>query len=142
MVRHRSCFFRTLSLLILILVSFGLGCSLPLTPSVSTKSLKPDLSKQKIPLKASVIFSKQIEDLKVTYWIDKKGERSADGIINVKVGKSSVKLFKEAFRLLFEDVKFISEYTTLEHDEILVLPEIVEADTHLNKNRTYIVSQV
>lgn len=136
-------FIKALYLTILLLLMLSLGCSVPLTPSASTKALKIDLWERKIPIKAVVVFSKKFEDLKITSWIDKgESEPNKGGIINVKVGKSSVKLFKKTLPLLFEDVKFVSEFKTLEPDKILIIPEIVEAKAYLENNKTCIEYKV
>ena len=132
-------FIKALYLTILLLLMLSLGCSVPLTPSASTKALNIDLSERKFPLKAVVVFSKKFEDLKITGYIEKgKLEPDNSGSINVKVGKSSVKLFKKTLPLLFENVKFVSEFKTIEPDEILIIPEIVEAKAYLEGNKTYI----
>lgn len=114
-----------------------------MTPSVSRQDLTLPAHLRKIPLKTVVVFSKKFEDLKVTNWIDKgKREPSSRGIIHIEVGRSSVKLFKETFPLLFEEVEFITERVTPKYYQILIIPEIVKAYAYLENNEAHIEYKV
>lgn len=80
---------------------------------MSKKDLPLHSQIQKLPLKAVVVFPKKFQE-----------GRYAVGWENYKIGKSSVKVFKEIFPLLFKETEFVTEPHLLEHYDILVIPEM------------------
>ncbi|RLJ03063.1 MAG: hypothetical protein DRP08_03975, partial [Candidatus Aenigmatarchaeota archaeon] len=62
-----------------------------MTPKVSLKDIKLPTKTHKIPVKAVVVFTEEFESSEVTSWIGLSG-KPEKGTLNIKIGKSSVKL--------------------------------------------------
>lgn len=102
---------------VLVLLSLIHGCAT--TPSFSQKSLSsisPQI--QPLPIKAIVLLPTEFQRATC-----KAGSRKL-GVHRIKVGKSSVKLFKEVFPRMFTQVDFVTQRPILRHYDILIIPEL------------------